>query len=516
MKNQEEEYTDVSTDDTPPPNPDIQDEASGFAKMLNKLRSNLRWRVYLVNGNRFIYRKTEMGFYETLTGPENPKDTLLCKMEIRTYFRNVPPSVIDNLFNALMQDEARLIDATEFVHSRAKGIPFLNGVFDLEHGYLRAYRDEDFYCDPIPHHFSSVINKKDIRFFRRCLKDWNNAPNVQWMVDLCAYMLFVFPNVESIWCNPFGVGRNGKSVFIALLEHIMGKSKSIGINLSEINRHSSASFIGKSLIVGRDSDAFVSKKGVSLIKNYSGDKYVTVEPKGGFQYDALVEGKIVVSTNYLIRCADRSFGWFRRLLPIPFPNTFPQNDKFEKDLYRHIDGIVSYLVVRAYKYKRGPRKVQTRSGQVLVKQVLKLTERIPRDIQVLRMDTQFTNDRVAAFWNLRFFDDAEKPLVDEFLHLHKQKISVAWGIFCQWHKEYFGEEEKIEPGRNTFCGASGGFMEKAGAYFYSERTREGRQLFLHDSVYAELTAPPESPEEQLDLCDADDWNKPSSSQSPWN
>lgn len=513
--NNQEEYIPELTDDAPPPDPDIQNEASGFAKMLNKLRSHLRWRVYLVNGNRFIYRKTEAGYYETLTGPENPKDTLLCKMEIRTYFRNAAPSLIDNLFNALMQEEERLIDATQFVHSRALGIPFLNGVFDLQRGYLRAYVDTDFYCDPIPHHFSSTINRADIRFFRRCLMDWCNAPNVQWMVDLCAYMLFVFPNVESIWCNPFGVGRNGKSVFIALLEHIMGKSKSIGINLSEINRHSSASFIGKSLIVGRDSDAFVSRKGVSLIKNYSGDKYVTVEPKGGFQYDALVEGKIVVSTNYLIRCADRSFGWFRRLLPIPFPNTFPQNDRFEAELYRHVPGIISYLVARAYRYKRGPHKVRANMGLVVVKQVQKLTERIPRDIQVLRMDTQFTNDRVAAFWNLRFFDDIENPIIEEFLKLHEQKISVAWAYFCQWHKEYFGEEEKIEPGRNTFCGASGGFMEKAGEYFTSERTREGRQLFLHDHIYDQFTARAEEPDTQLPLSDGDDWTRPSAPQHPW-
>jgi len=484
MKKLKEEQG-VLTDDTPPPSKDIQDEASGFAKMLNKLRSELRWRIHLVNGNRFIYRKTEMGYYETLTGPENPKDTLRCKMEIRSFFKNVPPSLIDNLFNAMMQDESRLMDGTEFVHSRTKGIPFLNGVFDLEHGYLRAYWEDDHYCDPIPHNFNSVVNKKDIRFFRRCLKDWVNAPNVQWMVDLCAYMLFVHPNVESIWCNPFGVGRNGKSVFIALLEAMMGKSKSIGINLSEINRHSSASFIGKGLIVGRDSDQFVNKKGVSLIKNYSGDKYVTVEPKGGFQYDALVEGKMVVSTNYLIRCGDRSFGWYRRLLPIPFPNTFPQNDKFEHELFSHISGIISYLVARAYRYKCG--------------KVSRLTERIPHDIQALRTDTQFTNDRIAAYWSLKFFDDDSQPVIDEFLKLHKQKISCAWENFRLWHREYFGEDEKIEPGRNTFCGASGGFMEKSGVYFTSKRTREGRQLFLHDHVYEQFTAP--DPKEQLDIDD---------------
>lgn len=467
-----------------------RDEASGFAKMLNKLRSHLRWRIHLVNGNRFIYRKTEMGYYETLVGPENPKDTLRCKMEIRNYFRNIPPSIIDNLFNAILQEEQRLIDGTLFVRSREFGIPFLNGVFDFQKGYLRAYQENEYFCDPVPHYFNTVLNRQHMRFFRQCLKDWCGKANVQWMIDLTAYLLFIYPNVENVWVNLFGGGRNGKSSYVSLLEDLLGKNKSVGINLADLNRHTTASFVGKMLIVGRDSDQFVSKRGTSLIKNYSGDKYVTVEPKGGFQYDSLVEGKMVVSTNYLVRSQDRTFGWYRRLLPIPFPNTFPLDSTFEKRLFQCLPGIITYLVYRAYRYKQNTVK--------------KLSERVPRDIQILRIDTQFVNDRVAAFWLLKFFNDDENPIVDEFLKLHKQNISEAFERFKDWHHEYFGEDEKVEPGRNSFCGAYGAFMEKAKDYFSAERTRDGRVLYLHDHIYEEWTTPDPEPEPEPDL---DDWTR---------
>lgn len=480
-------------DEPPAAGATIQDEASGYAKMLNKLRQHLDWKIYLVNGNRFIYRKHEVGYYETLVGPDNPKDTLRCKMEIRTYFHNVPPSVIDSLFNAILQDEARLLDGADFVRSRSKGIPFLNGVFDFEKGYLRAYRDHDMFCDPVPHHFNSVISRRQIRFFRKCLIDWVGRPNLAWMIDLIAYLLFIFPNGENLWVNPFGSGRNGKSSFISLLEEILGKSKSVGINLADLNRHTSASFVGKALIVGRDSDQFVSKRGVSLIKNYSGDKYVTVEPKGGFQYDSVVEGKLVVSTNYLVRSQDRTFGWYRRLLPIPFTNTFPLDPHFEKKLFAQLPGIVTYLVYRAYKYTKG--------------QTAHLVDRIPRDIEILRMDTQFTNDRVAAFWNLKFFDDDGQPIVDEFLKLHKQNISKAFEVFKEWHLGFFGDEEKVEPGRNSFCGAYGAFLEKSKDYFFSERTRQGRELFLHDDIYDRWTQPVNNEEIAAVTDPGDDWTK---------
>ena len=483
MKIQEEDQKRGSAD---PAASKIEDEAGSFAKMLNKLRAKLTWRVYLVNGNRFIYRKTEAGYYETLVGPENPKDTLRCKMEIRSYFRNAPPSTIDNLFQAILQDESRLIDGVLFVKARERGLPFLKGVLDLATGRLRAYRESDYYCDPIPHSFSESLRLTDIREFRKIVCEWVGPKNAGWFVDLTAYLLFMHPNVENIWVNPFGTGRNGKSTYIALLEEILGKTKSIGITLSDLNRHTSASFIGKSLIVGRDSDQFVSKRGISLIKNYSGDKYVIVEPKGGFQYDALVEGKLVISTNYLVRSQDRSFGWFRRLLPVAFPNTFPQNPNFEKELTRRIPSIVTYLVRRIVKYKRGKIK--------------RLVERIPRDIQVLRLDTQFLNDRVAAFWDLEFFDEDGAPIVDQFLKLDQQQINVLWDKFKAWHQEYFGEEEKIEPGRNTFCGPYGAFMEKASDYFETERTRNGRLLLLKPEKKEELFAITEpTPETDPDL-----------------
>ena len=199
-----------------------------------------------------------------------------------------------------------------------------------------------------------------------------------------------------------------------------------------------------------------------------------VEPKGGFQYDALVEGKLVISTNYLVRSQDRSFGWFRRLLPVAFPNTFAQNPNFEKELTRRIPSILTYLVRRIVKYKRGKIK--------------RLVERIPRDIQVLRLDTQFLNDRVAAFWDLEFFDENGAPIVDQFLKLDQQQINVLWDKFKAWHQDYFGDEEKIEPGRNTFCGPYGAFMEKASDYFDTERTRNGRLLLLKPKKKEELLA----------------------------
>jgi phage/plasmid-associated DNA primase len=470
-----------------------RDEASGFAKMLNTLRNHLRWRIHLINGNRFIYRKTDVGYYETLVGPENPKDTLRCKMEIRSSFRNIPPSLVDNLFHAIIQDESRLIDGTLFITSREFGIPFLNGVFDFQKGFLRAYQEDDVFCDPVPHHFNTVLNRQHIRFLRKALLEWCGKANVQWMVDLMAYLLYIYPNVENLWVNPFGGGRNGKSSFISLLELILGKHKSVGINLADMNRHTTASFVGKMLIVGRDSDQFVSKRGTSLIKNYSGDKYITVEPKGGFQYDSVVEGKMVVSTNYLIRSQDRTFGWYRRLLPIPFGNTFPLDPTFEKRMIRCLPGIITYLVYRACQYKQG--------------QVKKLSERIPRDIQILRMDTQFTNDRVAAFWALKFFDEDEEPLIDEFLKLHNHNISDAFDAFKDWHHEYFGEDEKVEPGRNSFCGAYGAFIEKAKDYFFTERTRNGRVLYLHDHIYEDWTAPPKEPNPEPESVQ-DDWTQP--------
>lgn len=114
-------------------------------------------------------------------------------------------------------------------------------------------------------------------------------------------------------------------------------------------------------------------------------------------------------------------------------------------------------------------------------------DQVPTTFYTLKFDPHCCLDRVRAFWDMEFFDEEGEPVVEAFLTRHRINISTVWEQFSRWHQVYFGPEEKVQPGRNTFCGARGQFMEHASDYFYFSRGRRGAVIFLHADVLDRLT-----------------------------
>ena len=57
-------------------------------------------------------------------------------MEVRRYFKHLPPGLIASLVTALTENEERMKEMALFMESRRKGIGFKNGFFDLTSGKL--------------------------------------------------------------------------------------------------------------------------------------------------------------------------------------------------------------------------------------------------------------------------------------------------------------------------------------------------------------------------------------------
>jgi phage/plasmid-associated DNA primase len=311
-----------------------------FTDMLKQVREEIHWKIALHDDSRIIYRQNPRGYFEELS-------FTTCKMEVRKIFKLATPATIANLVNAILEDEERLFDDALFLESRRRGIGFLNGVFDLQTGQLREYSTTDFVCVPLPHRIPYDVDPETERFLLDTLGRWVvSGETADWMIDMLAYLLFIFPNEEQIWINFFGEGSNGKGVCLELMERILGDGKCVGCDLAHINRFSGDTFQGKWLVVGRDSSQYVSDTATSFIKTYSGDPKLLVEEKGGASYDIYNPGKLVVSTNNLIQSKDRTFSWYRRLVPIPFPNRFPRSDKFKQQFFQHLPKMIRVLLHR--------------------------------------------------------------------------------------------------------------------------------------------------------------------------
>lgn len=446
----------------------MADEKS-FAELLESLKSEIHWKVSLHDETKQIYRQVSRSFFE-------PLSLTACKMEIRSRLHLAAPTTISNLVTAITEDQGRLFDDALFCESRKRAIGFINGVFDLQTGKLRPYQSSDFVLDPLPHHLPEQRSKSAEKWFLSILMQWVGEDTADWFVNALAYMIFIFPNTEQVWLNFFGSGANGKSLCLEILERAVGDKKCIGCDLKHINRFTGDTVQDKWLVIGRDSSSEVSESAVSFIKTFSGDPKVLVEKKGGASFDTLNQGKLIVSTNSLIQSKDRSYAWYRRLLPIPFPNVFARNEKFRQEIFQRLPEIIRLLAHRAYLYHHNEAS---------------LWGSVPKSVKELLKETRIMNDRVAAFWEGYFFKKVETDDLSGW-SLDWKKIHLADGwtmtqmydCFVRWHEQEFGDMPVL-PSMKTFCGQYGEFLSgEAGRYFTYKRTESGRIISLKSEFAA--------------------------------
>jgi phage/plasmid-associated DNA primase len=432
-----------------------------FSDMLESLIPDINWNI-AVNGDvRHILTQDKVGFYTELTLSE-------ARTKVRDVFKLATPSTINSLTVALCEDSDRVIDLARFRESRGKVIGFKDACFDLQTGKIRAYSSTDFCLNPLPHRLNYAEYKdEDDDWFVGVLASWVGEDCADWLCNVIAYFLFIHPNEEQVWLNLFGMGSNGKSLCLEIFSKILGEEKVIGCDLSHINQFSTASFQGKWLVIGRDSSTYVSETVTGLIKAYTGEKRGLIERKGGLSFDDDIDGKLIISTNTLIHSKDRTFGWFRRIIPVPFPNQFEKDRKFERMILSKIPVILRVLLHRAYCYAVND---------------ISFKKYMPLSVQELITETRYSNDKVSHYWESMFFYEptrqgVREPNFETMRFWNGKRMSELYFDYCQWYDRMYGDGAP-EPGMKGFGGQYGAFMAVSKDFFRWKRSNTGSTIEL--------------------------------------
>lgn len=120
-----------------------------------------------------------------------------------------------------------------------------------------------------------------------------------------------------------GSGSNGKSKFIELYERFIGTENISNVPLQDLehNRFKLAQLYGKLANTFADIPASALEKASVFKTVVSGDR-TSAEFKGRDSFDFKPFARLVFSANEMPRSSDLTFGFFRRLIIIPFPNKF--------------------------------------------------------------------------------------------------------------------------------------------------------------------------------------------------
>lgn len=138
------------------------------------------------------------------------------------------------------------------------------------------------------------------------------------MIGYCLYHDYTYQN----WFLLHGEGENGKSKLLSLIGKFLGEENISSIGLQDLNqRFAPVNLYAKSANVVADlSDGDLKR--TARLKQLTGGDLITAEPKFKNAFTYFNFAKLIYSCNKVPLTEDKTRAFFRRVIFIPFPNTF--------------------------------------------------------------------------------------------------------------------------------------------------------------------------------------------------
>lgn len=206
----------------------------------------------------------------------------------------------------------------------ANYIAFKNGIYDIETDELIDFTPDiiitnkiDFDYDPDV--YSELVDKTLDKL--AC-----NDEHVRMLLEECIGYCFYRRNELRKSFILTGEKENGKSTFLAMIEHLLGKENTASLDLKELgDRFKTAELVNKLANIGDDiGDEFIPNPAV--FKKLSSGNPISVERKGRDPFDFSNYAKLLFSANNIPRIKDKSGAVISRLVIIPFEARFSPDD----------------------------------------------------------------------------------------------------------------------------------------------------------------------------------------------
>lgn len=303
-------------------------DSKGICEYISKKK-----HMYYVRKENQIWVKNESGFYEVEDNPQIVVRDIL--MDEQT---NAPTKIVSEITSSL---SSGLIRKETF--NDKYSVLFLNGNVDIRTGETFELDDKFIPTNQIPWNLitKSKYKSKEYtearQFVRTLFRNFtSNDKEVERELYELVGATMIKVSFDKAWFL-YGTAKNGKSLFIRLLQNILGIHNYVSIDLKDIvnNKFSSSRLYGKLANLLMDmSDAYISD--TSLFKRLSSGERLSAEKKGEQAFEFDNNATLVYGTNQLPMFKEEGsgFGAERRIKIIPFLNYFndPKQAEHVKDM----------------------------------------------------------------------------------------------------------------------------------------------------------------------------------------
>lgn len=236
---------------------------------------------------------------------------------------------ISNLSNAKRSEVLKylnllLLENTEM--APAYLIAFRNGIFDIRSGELKPFSPDVVITNRIPWDYNpnAYSELADKTLDKIACHDEQVRTILEECIGSCFYRSNKLGGGKAFILT--GEGSNGKSTFIAMVQHLLNEDNIAALDLKELDqKFQNTALFGKLANLGDDiSDEFIVN--ASIFKKFVTGERVQVQNKGEKPFDFNNYAKFLFSANNIPRIKDKTGAVLRRLIIVPFNASFSKDD----------------------------------------------------------------------------------------------------------------------------------------------------------------------------------------------
>ncbi len=216
-----------------------------------------------------------------------------------------------------------------------------NGMLDWQAGTLLPHRADLFSTAQLPVRWNPEATCPTVdAFLDEVLAGDADMVRLAW--EIVGYsMIDGNPLQKGVWL--VGDGQNGKGAFLRVLTGLLGKRNVSNVMLQQLDgdraRFNAARLFGMKANIGADIPATYLQD-TALIKQITGEDRIQMERKYEHQFDAEVTALMLFSMNEMPQTSDRSHGFYRRWLIVPFDVTVTPDPTIEQRMGAELEGVL--------------------------------------------------------------------------------------------------------------------------------------------------------------------------------
>ena len=250
-------------------------------------------------------------------GYTNNKDLLASKMLV-----TIPSLNQSNIKEVL--ENIRL--KTIFMPQRPdmKYVNVSNGLVNVEDGEFIPHTSEKFVINKIDCAYNPDIYSEEVYSTIKSLA-CDDEHIITLLIQMLGYCLLGDCRFQKSFIL-LGNGRNGKSMFLEMIRSWLGDENCSSLALEDLSeRFRTAELVGKLVNIGDDSGNGLLENTAIFKKLVTGDS-ITVERKNQQPFKYTNKAKMIFAVNALPPTTDKSDGFFRRCIIIPFNAIYRETD----------------------------------------------------------------------------------------------------------------------------------------------------------------------------------------------